>query len=104
MLFLRRFAKDAKRLKKTKAAHGAFFAKTAKNAFCKERAKSKVKTLGEESPRLSLFFQQYKLHIPSRVRFEMFLISLSDSLPVDHIKVNRVDAAAASRAHHLLAT
>ncbi|MEO5346284.1 MAG: hypothetical protein H7834_07900 [Magnetococcus sp. YQC-9] len=33
-----------------KAARGAFFAKGAKNASCKERAKVKVKTLGEKSP------------------------------------------------------
>ncbi|MEO5347437.1 MAG: hypothetical protein H7834_13830 [Magnetococcus sp. YQC-9] len=43
-----------------KAARGAFFAHTAKNAFFEERAKIKVKvkTLGEESPRPSLFFHQ----------------------------------------------
>ncbi|MEO5346853.1 MAG: hypothetical protein H7834_10815 [Magnetococcus sp. YQC-9] len=39
-----------------KAARGAFFAKGAKNAFFEERAKVKSKTLGEESPRPSLFF------------------------------------------------
>ncbi|MEO5344905.1 MAG: hypothetical protein H7834_00835 [Magnetococcus sp. YQC-9] len=41
-----------------KAARGAFFAKGAKNASWKERAKVKGKTLGEESPRPSLFFHQ----------------------------------------------
>ncbi|MEO5345328.1 MAG: hypothetical protein H7834_02980 [Magnetococcus sp. YQC-9] len=39
-----------------KAARGAFFAKGAKNASFEERAKVKVKTLGDESPRPSLFF------------------------------------------------
>ncbi|MEO5347439.1 MAG: hypothetical protein H7834_13840, partial [Magnetococcus sp. YQC-9] len=38
----------------SKAARGAFFAKGAKNASFDERAK--VKTLGDESPRPSLFF------------------------------------------------
>ncbi|MEO5344980.1 MAG: hypothetical protein H7834_01215 [Magnetococcus sp. YQC-9] len=62
MLFPKsRFAKNAKRLfGKTKAARGAFFAKGAKNASWKERAKVKIKikikTLGDESPRPSLFF------------------------------------------------
>ncbi|MEO5347273.1 MAG: hypothetical protein H7834_12995, partial [Magnetococcus sp. YQC-9] len=40
----------------SKAARGAFFAKGAKNASCKKRAQVKVKTLGDESPRPSLFF------------------------------------------------
>ncbi|MEO5346448.1 MAG: hypothetical protein H7834_08740 [Magnetococcus sp. YQC-9] len=40
----------------TKTARGAFFAKDAKNASFVERAKVKGKTLGEESPRPSLFF------------------------------------------------
>ncbi|MEO5347147.1 MAG: hypothetical protein H7834_12325 [Magnetococcus sp. YQC-9] len=43
-----------------KAARGAFFAKNAKNASFEERAKIKnkvkSKTLGDESPRPSLFF------------------------------------------------
>ncbi|MEO5346416.1 MAG: hypothetical protein H7834_08570 [Magnetococcus sp. YQC-9] len=38
-----------------KAARGAFFAKT---ASFEERAEVKGKTLGEESPRPSLFFHQ----------------------------------------------
>ncbi|MEO5345063.1 MAG: hypothetical protein H7834_01640 [Magnetococcus sp. YQC-9] len=46
-----------------KAARGAFFAKNAKNASFEERAKGK--TLGEASPRPSLFFHQSKQHIPS---------------------------------------
>ncbi|MEO5347807.1 MAG: hypothetical protein H7834_15720 [Magnetococcus sp. YQC-9] len=42
----------------TLVVRGAFFAKVAKNFSFEERAKVKVKTLGEESPRPSLFFHQ----------------------------------------------
>ncbi|MEO5346946.1 MAG: hypothetical protein H7834_11295 [Magnetococcus sp. YQC-9] len=44
--------------KPAKAARGAFFAKGAKNASFEERANVKVKgkTLGDKSPRPSLFF------------------------------------------------
>ncbi|MEO5346911.1 MAG: hypothetical protein H7834_11115 [Magnetococcus sp. YQC-9] len=50
----------SKRQKTTpaKTARGAFFANGAKNASIEERAQGKGKTLGEESPRPSLFFYQ----------------------------------------------
>ncbi|MBF0263432.1 MAG: hypothetical protein HQL97_16525, partial [Magnetococcales bacterium] len=54
-----RFAKTAKRSRSQGCAQ-RFFAKGAKKRFFEERAKikNKIKTLGEESPRLSLFFQR----------------------------------------------
>ncbi|MEO5347143.1 MAG: hypothetical protein H7834_12305, partial [Magnetococcus sp. YQC-9] len=46
--------KRKRRSRRPRAAH--FSQKARKMLLCKERAKVKVKTLGEESPRPSLFF------------------------------------------------
>ncbi|MEO5344908.1 MAG: hypothetical protein H7834_00850 [Magnetococcus sp. YQC-9] len=53
-MFAGLFCKRRKTIPQALAARGAFFAKGEKNASFEERAK--VKTLGDESPRPSLFF------------------------------------------------
>ncbi|MEO5345265.1 MAG: hypothetical protein H7834_02665 [Magnetococcus sp. YQC-9] len=55
-MFAGLFCKKRKTIPQALAARGAFFAKGAKNASFEERAKVKVNTLEDESPRPSLFF------------------------------------------------
>ncbi|MEO5347366.1 MAG: hypothetical protein H7834_13470 [Magnetococcus sp. YQC-9] len=65
---LRRFAKDAKRLKEKPRLRAAHFSQKARKMLLEKsalKAKVKSKTLGEESPRPALFFYQKKPHIPS---------------------------------------